>query len=161
MSPIYFCRVVCVHYPNLSFAIECESSFDMAALCVQTRSGTARGTPAIHIPPSCLSARPWHGEMEKRAPSEMRCKHVYSANSCFAMELFKRLTYIFCQPSRCMSSDLQRRTFFFSPPPPPPTPLFPLSRCLFPLLFFFPPSKVTFWVSFQEEVSSICQTHRE
>lgn len=94
MSPIYLSKVVCVHYLNLSFTIESESNFDTAAVCINEERDRKRHPSDIY-PSSCLSACLWHCEMEKKASSKMRCKHVNSMNSCFAMELFERWTYMF------------------------------------------------------------------
>lgn len=119
------------------------------AVCINEEQDRKRH-PSDTYPSSCLAACLWHCEMERKAWSKMRCKHVCSMNSCFGMELFKDERTFFCQLSRCMSSDLKRLT-----PPPPHF----LSLAAFFSSFFS--STLTFWVSIQEEASSICQKHRE
>lgn len=63
-------------------------------VCVNEEQDRKRHPSDIY-PSSCLSGCLWHCEMEKKASSKMRCKHVDSMNSCFAMQLFKRWMYIF------------------------------------------------------------------
>lgn len=115
------------------------------------RSRTESGVPAIHILPpvfllACDTVR-WRRKPRVKWGASMSTPWI----PILLWKFFKRLTYIFCQLSQSMSSDLQRHAF---------SPWFSQSRCLSPFFFFFPKT-VTFWVSFQEEVSSICQTHRE
>lgn len=153
MSPIYFCRVVCVHYPNLSFTIECERSFDTAAVCTNEEQDRKR-RPSDTFPASRLSACLWHCEMEKKASSKMRCKHVYSMNSPFAMELFEKINIYFLSAFTIYVIKLPETRFS-------PADFLSLAAPVSSFFFFFFPKTVTFWVSFQEEVSSICQTHQE
>lgn len=58
------------------------------AVCINEEQDRKRHPSDIY-PSSCLAACLWHCEMERKAWSKMRCKHVCSMNSCFGMELFE------------------------------------------------------------------------
>lgn len=119
------------------------------AVCINEEQDRKRHPSDIY-PSSCLAACLWHCEMERKAWSKMRCKHVCSMNSCFGMELFEDERTFFLSAFTMYVITLKKT---HSSPPS-----FSQSRRLLLLLFS---STLTFWVSIQEEASSICQKHRE
>lgn len=96
-------------------------------LCVEMRNGTGSSTEQYIPLLLSLCCCQWHFEMERKASSKMRCEHVYSMNSCFAIELLKDERAFFCQLSQCILSKLQRHTF-------PPF----FHFCFFFLYYLFP-----------------------
>lgn len=68
MSPIYICRLVRAHYPNLSLTIEGERGFDTAAVWINEEQDRKRH-PSGSFPASCLSVRPWRWDGEESLKS--------------------------------------------------------------------------------------------
>lgn len=142
-----------MHYPNLSFAIKCwEELWHGRCVCARVyKWGAGQKATRRRYEPSLPSRRqPWHCETEKTASSKIRCKHVYTMGppplffpSCGT--LLRDEHIFFCQLSQCMSSDAHRRASAHD--------FQQLTATVSP---FFSQT-LTFWVSFQEKVGSVCR----